>query len=120
MTNLDWFAQILLAGIFLAAGLGKIFILHFHTRAGQTEQSSTTLGLTRTAVYGIAALEIAGALGLLLPFDLWRPGMLPILSVSGLALLMAAACVFRNRRQEFTAPTVALFLLALMVIVGHV
>jgi uncharacterized membrane protein len=120
MTNLDWFAQYLLAGIFLIAGLGKIFIFHYQTNAGRSGLSAGTLGLTRTAVYFIATLEIAAALGLVVPVHLWRPGLLPLVSASGLALLMVAVGIYRKRRHEFTAPIIALFLLALLVIVGHV
>jgi hypothetical protein len=119
MTHLDWFAQYLLAGIFLIAGVGKIFIFHYKSDAGRSGLSGKTIGLTRKAVYSISALEITGALGLILPISFWRPGLAPILSATTLALLMLAACVYRNRRQEFTAPVVALFLLALLVVVGH-
>jgi cell division protein FtsW (lipid II flippase) len=120
MTNLDWFAQILLAGIFLIAGLGKVFIFHHQTDSGQSGMSSGSLELTRKAVYFIAMLEIAAALALIVPIRLWRPEVLPLLAASGLALLMVAAGIYRHRRGESTVPIVALFLLTLFVIIGHV
>jgi len=47
------------------------------------------------------------------------PEFLPLLAASGLALLMTAAGIYHDLRRESAAPVVALFLLALFVIVGH-
>jgi hypothetical protein len=120
MSNLDWFAQILLAGIFLFAGISKIFIFHRQTNAHNTGLSSRCLGLTRRVVYAIAAMEIVLSLALIVSVNGWLPQILPILAASGLALLMAAACIYHARRREFTAPDFVMLLLALFVIVGHV
>jgi uncharacterized membrane protein YphA (DoxX/SURF4 family) len=119
MNNLDWFAQILLAGIFLFAGLSKIFALSQRTTALQTGPSLRGVGLPRLQACAIALAEIAAALALVVPFNLQHPNFLPLLAASGLALLTLAACIYHQRRHEFTAPVVALFLLALFVVVAH-
>jgi hypothetical protein len=51
--------------------------------------------------------------------DVWPPYILLRLATAGLALLMVAAGIYHMRRQESAAPSVALFLLALFVIVGR-
>jgi hypothetical protein len=77
------------------------------------------IGLSRGQAAAIALLEIAGAAGVLLPFDPWPPYILLRLAAGGLALLMVAAGIYHLRRQESASPTVAIFLLALFVIVGR-
>jgi hypothetical protein len=66
---------------------------------------------------GIA--ELLGAVGVVVPVDLWPPYVLLRLAAAGLALLMVIAGIYHIRRQESAAPSVALFLLALFVIVGR-
>lgn len=118
MNSLDWFARYLLAGIFLFAGISKFFVLEWFKGARRTELSDGTVELTRRAAFAIAVVEISGALALVVPIQFWTPGMLPRLAAAGLALLTLAACIYRQRRNEFAAPVVALFLLALFVMIG--
>jgi hypothetical protein len=119
MNSLDWFAQIVLAGIFLFAGVGKILIFQGNTRAGLTGLSRRTLGLTRGTVYAIALVEISGALVLLQPLHFWRSLDIQLVAATGLALLALGASIYHLRRKEFAEPVIALFLLALLVMVGH-
>ncbi|MGA3372101.1 MAG: DoxX family protein [Terracidiphilus sp.] len=119
MNSFEWFAQILLAGIFLVAGFAKIFSLEKQTASPRPETLSTGYVLPRRMHWAIALVEISGALALLVPLPLWRPDFLPRLAAGGLALLALAACDYRHSRRESAAPTVALLLLALFVIVAH-
>ena len=70
-------------------------------------------------VLAIALVELTGALALIVPFNLWQPGILPLLGAAGLALLTLCACIYHLRRHESAAPIVALFLLTLFVIIGR-
>jgi hypothetical protein len=63
--------------------------------------------------------EIVGAIGLLVPLGTQEPYFVAQVSAGALALLMLAACVHHARRKEQTAPIVALFFLAIFVIVGR-
>jgi len=67
----------------------------------------------------IALLEIVGALGLVIPVDLWPPNVLVLLAAGGLALLAVAVGIYQARRHEHTTPIVTMFLLAVFVIVGR-
>jgi hypothetical protein len=64
-------------------------------------------------------VEIAGAVGLLVPVDVMPPHVLLRAAAGGLALLMVGAGIYHARRQESAAPSISLFLLALFVIVGR-
>jgi uncharacterized membrane protein YphA (DoxX/SURF4 family) len=119
MNHLDWFVQILLAGIFLFAGLSKLFAFQRKAEVPQTGPSCRGFGLPSTMAVGIALLEIAGALALVVPLIMWQPAILPLAAATGFALLSLAICVYHYRRGEFTAPVVALFLLSLFVIIGN-
>jgi uncharacterized membrane protein len=118
MNRLDWLAQMLLAGIFLYAGLSKILAFR-RQPTGHAGPSLRCVELPRAGAFAIGLLEIAGALGLLVPVRYWQPDVLPLLAAAGLALLMAVAFVYHVRRKEPTDPIVGLFLLALFVIVGR-
>jgi uncharacterized membrane protein YphA (DoxX/SURF4 family) len=118
MNSLDRIAQLLLVGIFLFAGLSKLFAFQWppQVQAGPSWRGN---GLPRGVAYSIALMEIAGALGLVVPLNLWQPDLLPKLAAAGLALLTLAAFSYHVRRKEPAAPMMALFLLTLFVIVGR-
>jgi len=67
----------------------------------------------------VGAAEIAGAVGVLLPVDMWPPHLLLRLACVWLALLMIGAGIYHARRKEAATPSVVLLLLALFIIVGR-
>ena len=119
MNVLLWIAQILLAGVFLFTGFTKIFAYEKLVKAIEARSKGGKIGMSRglAALVGIA--EIAGALGVLVPIDVWPPHVLLRLAAGGLALVMVFAGIYHLRRQETAAPSVVLFLLALFIIVGR-
>ena len=68
-------------------------------------------------VKGIGALEVVGALGLVLPAVTGIAPVLVPLAALGLALVMAGAVVVHVRRKESPAPAAVLGVLALVVAV---
>lgn len=119
MNDLLWIAQIILAGIFLFAGFTKIFAYERLVKAVEARSKSGRVGMTQTQAVTVGILEIGGAVGLLVPMDVWPPNILLRLAAGGLALLMVAAGIYQIRRKDSAAPSVALFLLALFIIVGR-
>lgn len=117
MSILLWFLQLVLAVVFLLAGAVKVFQSYetLEQRMPWVEDYSPTM------VRVIGALEILGALGLILPAAL---GILPILvpvAAVGLAVIMVLAFLRHMARGEngqmgFTA---VLFVLLLLVAVGR-
>jgi uncharacterized membrane protein len=69
--------------------------------------------------YAIAIMEIAGALGLVLPLVLRQTDLLPGLAAVGLAILTLAVSIYYVRHKKPAAPMLALFCLTLLVIVGR-
>jgi uncharacterized membrane protein YphA (DoxX/SURF4 family) len=120
MNNLVWIVQYLLAAVFLIAGICKIFAISQRTVWLGDGPGCEPEGLSRKTARAIALLEIAGALALVLPLRLGQQNTLPLLAGTGFALLTVAAAVYHARRREPAAPALALFLLSLFVIVGHV
>ena len=119
MNGLHWTAQILLAAVFLFAGFSEIF--SFRRRAAALP-GGVTLGfdgLPYELALVIGVAEIVGALALVVPVDLWPPDILPRLAAATLGLLTVAGGIYHQRRRESAAPNVALFLLALFVIVAR-
>jgi uncharacterized membrane protein YphA (DoxX/SURF4 family) len=119
MNRLDWFAQILVAGVFLIAGLSKILDLQRHASAAGSGPGFQSNEMPHGLAWAIGLLEIAGALALVVPLNLWRPDILPLVAAVGLALLTLGICFYRARRREPAAPVLAMFLLTLFVIIGH-
>ncbi|WP_370415494.1 DoxX family protein [Streptomyces fradiae] len=69
-------------------------------------------------VKGIGALEMLGALGLVLPAALdIAPGLVPFAAV-GLGLIMVGAAALRLRRREYSLVGVDLVYLVLLVVVA--
>jgi hypothetical protein len=67
----------------------------------------------------IALLEIAGALILLVPVDLWAPDILLRIGAAAVGLLAIVSSIYRARLQEHATPNMVMFLLAVLVIVGR-
>jgi len=119
MEGMVWIARLVLAGVFLYAGFSTIFASEQRAKAMRARPNSTIFGLKRGWAVAIAVIEIAGALCMLVPADLWLPNTALLLAASALALLMLAAGISQALRREPPAPTVVLFLVALFVIVGR-
>jgi uncharacterized membrane protein YphA (DoxX/SURF4 family) len=119
MNGLLWIAQILLAGVFLFTGTGKLFAYKRVIGAVEARSKGLPVGISRGLAAFIGLAEIAGALGVLTPASLVPGHLLVRLAAGGLALIMVLAGIYHLRRQEEAAPAVSLFLLALFVIFGR-
>ncbi|MGP8268568.1 MAG: DoxX family protein [Terracidiphilus sp.] len=119
MNGLLWIAQILLAGVFLFTGVSKILAYDGLVKAVEAKSKGGRIGMSRQQAALVGIAELIGAVGVVVPMDLWPPYVLLRLAAAGLALLMVIAGIYHIRRQESAAPSVALFLLALFVIVGR-
>ena len=124
MNTLTWVGQILLAVVFFITGTTKLFAYKKLVKA--LEQRRNTAAITMTSAQGrlVGLIEIAGAIGVILP-PAWTPDalaaddLLVLLAAGGLALLMVGAAIYHVRRKESASPAIATFLLALFVIVGR-
>jgi hypothetical protein len=96
-----WIIAGVLAAAYLFSGGGKLIltkekIATMSSGAGWVEDVSTG------GIKAIGALEVLGAVGLILPAVLdVAPGLVPV-AASGLAMIMIGAVITRIRRQEFT------------------
>ena len=119
MNGLLWIAQIVLAGAFLNASLSKILVFKREKTAALTPLEASCPAMPNGLAAAIALLEIAGALGLLIPVHFWSPNFPVLFAASGLALLAVIVGIHQARCHEHTTPTLTMFLLALFVIVGR-
>ena len=110
-----WIVAGVLAAAFFAAGLMKV---------AQPKQKLAESGMGWTdefsdgAVKGIGALEVLGALGLILPAIFDTATVLVPIAATGLAVLMLGAIVVHARRKETQNIVVNVVLLALAVFVA--
>ena len=119
MNGLHWFAQLVLTGVFLFDGFGRFYSYRGRPDPSPARPGFRSIQLPYELAVVVALVEIAGALVLWVPSDLWAPDILPRLGAGLLALLAAGGIVYHFRRQEPAAPNIALFLLALLVIMGR-
>lgn len=112
-----WVVAALLAAAFAGAGLTKLV----RTKAQLQETGPAmawTEDFTPTQIRVIGALEVLGALGLILPAAFDVAPVLSAVAAAGLFLLMAGAVLTHVRRGESPAsfaPALVLGLLALFV-----
>lgn len=117
--DLIWDSQLLLSAVFLIAGVSRILALRGRANLSATRIGIGLNGLGPQATAAVAIFEIAAAVALVLPMNSWPPYRLAQLAAAALSLLMVAAIIYKVRRHEFAAPSVALFLLAFSVVVGR-
>ena len=110
MTNAAlWIVAALTATAFFGSGAMKVFqpTEKLRTRMAYVEDFSST------TIKGIGALEVLGAVGLIVP---WAVGVLRVLTplaASGLAALMLGAIAVHVRRKESKDLVMPIVLLAL-------
>ncbi len=105
-----WILQIVLALAFLAAGGMKL---------ARPKPALVGAGMgwaddfSDTAIKGIGALEVIGAVGLILPALTGIAPVLTPIAALGLAAVMAGAVVVHVRRKESVVPPLVLGVLSL-------
>jgi hypothetical protein len=95
-----WIVSGLLAAAYLAVGGMKV-VMSTKQLANNPNMAAIADELSAPSIKTIGAIEIAGALGLILP---WLTGITPILTpvaALGLVALQVGAMVFHGRRKEF-------------------
>jgi hypothetical protein len=119
MNGLHWLAQILLTGVFLFDGWSRIFSFRREAKPLPSKPGFGSIRLPYELDVAIAVAEIAGALALWVPANLRPPDIFPRVAASALALLAVAGSIYHMRRKEPAAHNLAVFLLAVFVILGR-
>ncbi|MFD5323275.1 DoxX family protein [Streptomyces sp. NPDC127092] len=112
-----WIVTGLLATAFFFGG-GLKLIMTKEKIAAQGPSAAWVEDFAAASIKGIGALEVLGALGLILPAVLdIAPGLVPV-AATGLALVMVGAAVVRLRRREYKLVVVDVAYLVLLVFVA--
>jgi len=119
MSTFVWTMQILVAGLFLYAGVCTVFAKSTNAEGVAAEPTWKLARLPRELAYVIGLAEIVGALCLILPAELLRWELIQQFAAGGLALLAVSAAIYHMRRREPSSHMLALFLLVLFVIIGR-
>ena len=124
MNTLIWIGQIVLAAVFFVAGAAKLLAYRSLITTIEQRRKTAPIKVSRAQGAVVGLLEIAGAIGVILP-PAWTPDalvpdyLLVRVAAGCLALLMVGATIYHFRRRESAAPAISAFLLALFVIVGR-
>ena len=97
-----WIIAGLLAAVFLFSGFGKLFVPR-EKMAEVGNAARWVLDFRPGTLKAIGALEVIGAVGLVLPAVLDIAPILVPLAATGLALIMTGATIMRIRRGESKA-----------------
>ncbi|MFC7619873.1 DoxX family protein [Microlunatus sp. GCM10028923] len=97
-----WIVAGLLAAVYLFSGFGKLFVPR-EKMAAMTDFARWVLDFKPGTLKAIGALEILGAVGLIVPALVGIAPILVPLAASGLALMMTGAVIMRIRRGETKA-----------------
>ena len=114
-----WIVQVLLAALFLFAGGQKVILSR--EALIQTPMGGYAKKYSANVLKLLGAVEVLGAIGLILP---WLTGILPWLTplaATGLALVMVGATYVRLTRKEnqLAIGTIVFFLMSLFVAYGR-
>ncbi|TXL85859.1 DoxX family protein [Streptomyces sp. IB2014 016-6] len=99
MNTALWIIAGVLAAVFLVAGSNKLFIAR--ERLAKAPGGGWVLDFRPRFVKALGAVEILGAVGLVLPALLGVAPVLVPLAASGLAAIMVGAATVTYRRREF-------------------
>ncbi|MFL6141160.1 MAG: DoxX family protein [Labedaea sp.] len=111
-----WIVAGLMAAVFLVAGFNKLFIPR--EKLAKAPGGGWVLDFSAGFVKALGAVEILGAVGLILPAVLDIAPVLVPLAALGLGLIMIGAVVVEFRRREFKHVVLDLTYLALIAFVA--
>ena len=111
-----WITAGLLAAVFLFAGSTKLFLSR--EKLAEAPGGGWVLDFSAGFVKALGAVEILGAVGLVLPALLGIAPVLVPLAAVGLATIMVGAAIVTYRRRESTHVLVDVTYLALLVFVA--
>lgn len=111
MNRTLWIAQVLLAGLFLATGFGKVF--------SATDQMARSMDLSPALVRFIGTCELLGAIGLILPALTRVQPQVTAWAAAGLATVMLLATIFHLSRGEYDNTVGTVLILAIAVLVAY-
>ncbi len=111
-----WIIASLLAGVFLVAGANKLLLSQ--ERLAKAPGGGWVNDFSPGFLKALGALEILGAVGLILPAALGIAPILAPLAAVGLAAVMVGAAIVTSRRHESIHVLVNLAYLALAVFVA--
>ncbi|GAB3073055.1 DoxX family protein [Intrasporangium mesophilum] len=115
MNVVVWIVTVLLAAVFLAAGVMKLTRAQSElVRAGQGWAGDLPAGLVK----GIGVAEVLGAIGLIVPGVFGVATWLVPAAAIGFAIVMVGAVITHGRRHEYPNVIVNLVLLALALFVA--
>ena len=114
MNTIIWIAQGLLAAVFLAAGVMKLT----QPREVLQEKTPYVEDFSDRQVKAIGAVEVLGAMGVVLPAALGIAVVLTPIAACGLALTMVVAAATLIRRGETSHVPLNVFIFALAVFVA--
>ncbi|HLS32444.1 MAG TPA: DoxX family protein [Brevibacterium sp.] len=110
MDLLLWILAFVLAAIFAASGVVKLAT----ARDQQIDRTPYVEDFPQLVIRGIGALEILGAIGLLLPALTGVATVLVPMAAAGLAITMVLAALVHVRRGDGTAAALPSILLAIL------
>jgi hypothetical protein len=116
MNTALWIAAGLMATVFLFAGSTKLFIPR--EKLATAPGGGWVLGFSASFVKALGAIEILGAIGLILPALLDIVPVLVPLAALGLVVIMTGATIVEYRREEFKHVLVDLTYLVLVAFVA--
>ena len=116
MNLILWIIAGYLAAAFLVAGTSKLFIPQ--EKLAKAPGGGWVVDFSANFVKALGAVEILGAVGLILPALLDVAPILVPLAAVGLALIMVGAAIVESRRHEFKHMLGNLTYLALAVFVA--
>lgn len=109
-----WIVAGLLAAVYLAAGSVKLL----RPKEELVEQMKWTKDVSARTVHGVGAIEVLGALGVVLPGALRVATALVPLAAVGLALVQVGAAITNLRHDEANHVALNVVLIALAVFVA--
>lgn len=116
MNTALWIIAGLLAAVFLFAGSNKLFIRR--EKLAKARGGGWVLDFGAGFVKALGAVEILGAVGLILPALLGIAPVLVPLAALGLGLIMTGAAIVEFRRHELKHVLLNLTYLALIIFVA--
>jgi hypothetical protein len=111
-----WIVAGVLAAFFLFAGAGKLS--QSKAKLGENPNMKWTEDFSAGTLKLIGAVEVLGAIGLILPPLVDIAQVLVPLAAVGLAIIMAAAIVVHARRKEFKTLPINAVVLVLAVLLA--